>query len=94
MNASTPNIIEEESYPKYCANLAITSFYKKGGQFEANAALRLIPTRFDEEGNVIKKENSYKSVLLGSLQEANQEEQQAVLQIYNAIQNYIIVKGL
>jgi hypothetical protein len=94
MNASTPNIIDEIEYPKYCANLAITSFYKKGGAFEANAALRLIPTRIDEEGNVIKKEENYKSVLLGSLREANPEEQQAIAQIYNAIQNYINVKGL
>jgi hypothetical protein len=94
MNASTPNIIDEIEYPKYCANLAITSFYKKGGTFEANAALRLVPTRIDEEGNVIKKEGNYKSVLLGSLQEANPEEQQAIAQIYNAIQNYINVKGL
>lgn len=94
MQASTPNIIEEESYPIYCANLAITSFYKKGGNFEANAALRLVPTRFDEEGNVIKREDKYKSVLLGSLQEASEAEQQAISQIYNAIQNYINVKGL
>jgi hypothetical protein len=94
MNSSNPNIIEGESYPKYCANLAITSFYKKGGQFEVNAALRLIPTRFDEEGNVIKKEDSHKSVLLGSLDDANEEEQQAISQIYNAIQNYINIKGL
>jgi hypothetical protein len=94
MNASTPNVIEGESYPKYCANLVITSFYKNGGHFEANAALRLVPTRFDEEGNVIKKDDQYKSVLLGSLQNANEEEQQAIVQIYNAIQNYINVKGL
>ena len=94
MNASTPNIIDGVEYPKYCANLSITSFYKKGGTFEANAALRLIPTKIDEEGNVIKKDSEYKSVLLGSLNTANSEEQQAVSQIYNAIQNYINVKGL
>jgi hypothetical protein len=94
MQPSTPNIIEDIEYPKYSANLAETSFYKKGGQFEANAALRLVPTRFDEEGNVIKKEDSYKSVLLGSLNDANEEEQQAISQIYSAIQNYINVKGL
>jgi hypothetical protein len=94
MQASTPNIIEGESYPRYGATLSITSFYKNGGQFEANAALRLVPTRFDGEGNVIKRDDHYKSVLLGSIQDANQEEQQAILQIYNAIQNYINVKGL
>ena len=94
MEASTPNIIDGEEYSKYCASLAITSFYKQGGQFEANAALKLVPTRFDQQGNVIKKEDSYKSVLLGSLQDANEEEQQAILQIYNAVQNYINVKGL
>jgi hypothetical protein len=94
MQASISNIIDGENYPRYGATLSITSFYKTGGQFEANAALRLVPTRFDTEGNVIKREDSYKSVLLGSLQDANEEEQQAIAQIYNAIQNYINVKGL
>lgn len=94
MNASNPNIINGDTYPKYTANLSVTSFYKKQGRFEVNAALRLVPTRFDEEGNVIKADSEYKSVLLGSLDEANVEEQQAITQIYSAIQNYINVKGL
>jgi hypothetical protein len=94
MEASTPNVIDQEIYPKYCANLAVTSFYKNGGVFEATAALKLIPTRFDNEGNVIKREDQYKSILLGNLQECNTEEQQAVQQIYSAIQNYINAKGL
>lgn len=94
MQPSTPNIIEELEYPKYCASLAITSFYKDGGQFDANAALKLVPTRFDEEGKVVKREDFAKSILLGSLQEALPEEQQAIQQVYNAIQNYITVKGL
>lgn len=94
MNASTPNIIDGQSYPKYNASLAITSFYKNGGNFEANAALRLTPVRFDENGDVIKSDENYRNVILGSLQEANESEQQAVTQIYNAIQNYINVKGL
>lgn len=94
MNASVPNVIEGESYPKYCANLAITAFYKKGGEFEANAALKLIPTRIDEDGNVAYKHDNSKNILLGSLKDADLDEQQAIQQIYNSIQHYINVKGL
>lgn len=94
MNASTPNIIDNQNYPKYNASLAITSFYKNGGNFDASAALRLTPVRFDENNNVIKNDENYKNVVLGSLLDANEEEQQAVSQIYQAIQNYINVKGL
>ena len=94
MQPSTPNIIEELEYPKYCASLAITSFYKDSGHFDANAALKLVPTRFDEEGKVVKREDFAKSILLGSLQEALPEEQQAIQQVYNDIQNYITEKGL
>jgi hypothetical protein len=94
MQPSTPNIIEEIEYPKYCANLAITSFYKDGGQFDANAVLKLVPTRFDEQGNAVKREDFAKSILLGSLQEAASEELQAIQYVYAAIQNYIKVKGL
>jgi len=94
MNASTPIIIDGKSFSKYNASLAITSFYKDGGNFEANAALRLIPVRFDENNNVIKSEDEHKNVLLGSLLDADTEEQQAISQIYQAIQNYIIIKGL
>lgn len=94
MQASTPNIINGESYPRYNANLAITSFYTDGGGFDANASLKLIPVRFDENGGVIKSEDNYKNILLGDLQNVGEEEQLAIQQIYNAIQNYINVKGL
>lgn len=94
MQASTPNIINGETYPKYNANLAITSFYKDGGNFEANAALRLVPVRFDDNNTVIKNDENHKSILLGSLRDANPEEQQAISEIYNAIQNYINIKGI
>jgi hypothetical protein len=94
MQPSIPNIIEELEYPKYCASLAITSFYKDGGQFDANAVLKLVPTRFDEEGKVVKREDFAKSILLGSLQDAQPEELQAIQYVYTAIQNYIKVKGL
>jgi hypothetical protein len=94
MNIKNPINIEGEVYSKYSANLAVTSFYKNGGAFEINAALRLVPTRFDENGNVIKKESEYKSVLLGRFNDAGLEEQKAITQIYDAIQNYIDLKGL
>lgn len=94
MNASNPITIDDELYPKYSANLAVTSFYKKGGTFEISAALRLVPTRIDEEGNVVKKDSHYKSVLLGGLDAASSHEQEAINQIYNAIQNYISIKEL
>lgn len=94
MNAFNPNIIEGETYPLYSANLAITSFYKNGGDFDVSACLKLIPTRLDAEGNVDKKELFSKSLLIGSVNEMSVEERAAMDQIYAAIQNYINVKGL
>jgi hypothetical protein len=95
MNASTPTIIEGKTFSKYNINLSINSLYKDGSQDpEGTVALRLIPIRFDENNLVVKSENNYKSVLLENLKNSDLEDQQAINQIYSAIQNYINVKGL
>jgi hypothetical protein len=93
MNSSSPNIINEISYPLYNANLAITSFYKSDGSFDFSAALKLIPSRVQDGQVEISNENS-KSVLIGNKSEMQQLEMDAMNKIYAAIQEYILIKGL
>ena len=85
--------INGESYPLLSANLAITSSYKNG-TLEACAAMRLIPTRLDENGNGITSEENAESVIVGTLDGISGPEQEALTKIYEAVQNYIIAKGL
>jgi hypothetical protein len=93
MQSSNPITIDNEVYPLYSANLAISSKYSEG-QFEANAAMRLVPTRLDEQGNSITAEEHAKSVLVGTTKEISGPEQEAMQEIYQAVQKFLIAKGL
>jgi len=93
MNTTQPIEINGQSYPFYSANLAITSFFKDG-EFEANAAMRLVPTRLDENGNAVTADDQAKSVLVGTTKGITGAEEEAMNEIYMAIQKYINVKGL
>jgi hypothetical protein len=94
MTATTPTIIDSNSYPLYSLNLAITGFYKPEGQPDANVAMSLIPTRI--ENGVVEQAGieHRKAVVLGSLSQASAEEQQAIGAIQAALQAYLVAKGL
>lgn len=93
MITTTPIEYNGEVYPLYSANLAISSSFKNGA-FEANAAMRLVPTRLDAEGNAITLDEQAKSVLVGTTQGISGAEQEAMAAIYAAVQNYVNIKGL
>lgn len=93
MQSTTPITINGEVYPLFSANLAISSKYSEGN-FEANAAMRLVPTRLDEQGNPITSEENAKSVLIGSTKDISGAEQEAMQKIYLAVQEYLVAKGL
>ena len=92
MQSINPIEINGEVYPLYSVSLAITSLYENS-QFEARVAARLVPTRIDAEGNSITSEENAKSVIIGTLSEVSGPEQQAMSEIYQAVQKFIIVKG-
>jgi hypothetical protein len=91
----TTNPIEDNGhvYPLYSASLAISSLYKNN-QFEAYTSLRLVPTRLDEQGNGITLEEKDKSIAIGTVTNISGPEQEAMQEIYQAVQKYIIAKGL
>jgi hypothetical protein len=94
MTASTPLQIDGKQYDRYSLNLAITGFYKPEGQPDANVAMSLIPTRV-EDGVVEQAGMEHrKAVVLGSLSQANAEEQTAIGAIQAALQAYLQAKGL
>lgn len=93
MTTNNPITVDGEIFPLFSANLAITSSFKNGA-FEANAAMRLVPTRLDENGNGVISEENAKSVLVGTTQGISGAEQEAMAAIYAAVQNYVNVKGL
>ena len=93
MNTTNPITVDGETFPLLSANLAISSSYNNG-TFEANAAMRLVPTRIDADGKTITSDENAKSILIGTTQGISGAEQEAMAAIYDAVQKYINVKNL
>ena len=93
MNASAPIEIDGKSYDKFSLNLAITGRYLGDGSSDANVAMRLVPTRI-ENNEVITADEAAIGIVLGSLAGADAATQQAVAAIQSALQAYITAKGL
>ena len=94
MNASKPIEIDGKQYDKLSLNLAITGGYKSDGSQDASIALRLVPTRVENE--VVETADAAAIGLLrGHLSEvADPAEQAAVAAIQAALQNLFTAKGL
>ena len=93
MQSTLLNEVNGEAYPLLEANLAITSTYKNNN-LEAYASLRLVPTRLDEQGNAVASEANAKTVAISTVSNLSGPEQEAMQEIYQAVQKYIIAKGL
>ena len=93
MNASAPIEINGIQYPKLSLNLAITGRYLGDGSTDANVAMRLVPTRI-ENNEVITADEAAIGIALGSLAGSDAATQQAVGAIQSALQSYITAKGL
>jgi hypothetical protein len=93
MQSTNPTEINGEIYPLFGANLAITSLYKNN-KFEAYTSLRLVPTKLDEQGNSATSEQHAKTIAIATVSDLTGPEQEAMQEIYQAVQKYIIAKGL
>lgn len=93
MNASNPITIDGKTYDKFSLNLAITGKYNGDGSSDANVAMRLVPTCI-ENGEVITADEAAIGIALGSLADSDAATQQAVGAIQQALQAYIVAKGL
>jgi len=90
---TNPIIIDGETYPLYSANLAIAAKYING-ELNASAAMRLVPTRIDADGNTITADDYTRSLTLGSTSNISGPEAEVMIRFHNAIQTYIFEKGL
>ena len=94
MNATAPIEIDGKQYPKYSLNLAITGGYKLDGSQDASIAMRLVPTKVENEV-VETADQAAIGILRGSLSEiADPAEQAAVAAIQTALQTLLVAKGL
>jgi len=93
MIATTPLEIDGQTYDRWSLNLAITGKYKADGSPDASIAMRLIPTRI-ADGSVFTSENEAKAIVLGSLDNADEQTLQAVAAVQDTLQTYLAAKGL
>lgn len=93
MTPSQPIVIDGKVYDLYSMNLAVTSFYKGDGTEDANIAMRLIPTRIQDD-QVITADAEARGFAMGTLAGADDITIQTAEAIQTAIQNYINAKGL
>jgi hypothetical protein len=93
MIATTPLEIDGQTYDRWSLNLAITGKYKADGTPDASIAMRLIPTRI-ADGSVSTAENQAKAIVLGSLDNADEQTLQAVAAVQDTLQTYLAAKGL
>jgi hypothetical protein len=94
MTASTPLQIDGKQYDRYSLNLAITGSYKADESQDASIAMRLVPTRVENEV-VETAESAAIGLLRGHLSEVTDPaEQTAVAAIQTALQTLLAAKGL
>jgi hypothetical protein len=93
MTASNPITIDGQTYDRFSLNLAITGKYHADGATDAQVAMRLIPTRL-ADGAVETADAAALGISLGTLAGSDQATQQAVAAIQQALQTYIVSKGL
>ena len=105
MIATNPITIDGKTYDRYSLNLAISGKYNADGSPDACINLLLTPTRIapattDDEGNTIPAQavtepRAARSLLRGKLAEVHDPaEQAAVAAIQQALQTYLVAKGL
>ena len=93
MFATTPIQIDGQTFDRYSLNLAITGRYNADDSTDAHVAMRLIPTRI-EDGQVITADAHALGISLGTLAGADASTQAAVGAIQQALQTYLVAKGL
>ena len=94
MNSNNPIISDGNVYDKLSLNLAATSFYKNDGSMDMSVALRIIPTRVDNEAGGITLDNQAYATYRGSLSELRDvAETNAINKILEGLQELINSRG-
>ena len=93
MTATNPITIDGKTYDRFSLNLAITGKYHADGATDAQVAMRLIPTRIEND-QVETADAAAIGISLGTLAGSDAATQQAVAAIQQALQTYLQAKGL
>lgn len=94
MQLAQPITIDGEQYTHVNINLAITYRTTATDDGDANAAMRLVPVRFEADGTMVANEDAYVGKFLGSLAEAGPAGGVCAAAIYQAINTYINDSGV
>jgi len=94
MNSSNPIEIDGKTYDKYSINFAVTGKYKKDGSQNINVSLRLTPVRVVNEEVEQAGDEHAKAILIGGVEQMDATALEAFSKIKEALQSYIITKGL
>lgn len=89
MQLPQPITIDGEVYTHVNINLAITYRVTAPDDGDANAAMRLVPVRFEADGTMVANEEAYIGKFLGSLAEAGPAGGACAAAIYSAIRTYL-----
>lgn len=94
MNSSNPVTFDGYTYDKLSVNLASTSFYNSDGSRDINVAMRIIPTRIDDQGNVVQLDSEAYTLYRGNLSQLQDSNEVTCMNnIVQALQQFIISKG-
>ena len=94
MKVNNPITIDGEVFTHVNINLAITYHVNGEDSGDANAAMRLVPARIDQDGTVVTKEDAAIGQAIASLADGDEAVANAGQAIFAAIQSYLAAKGI
>jgi len=93
MNATNPIQIDGKTYDRYAMSMAVNGRYEAPSAPDASVVLTLTPICFDGDECIEATEHA-RTILFGSLSEADDAERLAVSEVQAALQKFINSKGI
>ena len=94
MQLPQPITIDGEVYTHVNINLAITYRTTQPDDGDANAAMRLVPVRFEADGTMVANEEAATGQAIASLADGDAATATAAEAIFAAIYAYLAAKGV
>jgi hypothetical protein len=95
MNATTPVAINGQTYPVWQISLAISQALRADGSQPISFALRCVPSRVADDGEIVTLDSAAVTVVRGSDADiADPVEQAAFGAVKQAVVAFLVAKGL
>ena len=94
MKANNPITIDGQVYDQLSINLAISYKVIDANNGDASVAMRIVPTRIDDNGEVITADTQAIGQAVASLNDIDGAEKIAADAVFSAIQSYLAAKGI